>query len=88
MIFIYNGLKLSTQSNNNFIQHLIICGVVFLISYQSFLNMGVVMGVLPTKGLNLPFVSFGGSSLVCNFFGVGVLLSALKKKKQGVEISF
>lgn len=88
MIFIYNGLKLSTQNNNNFIQHLIICGVVFLISYQSFLNMGVVMGVLPTKGLNLPFVSFGGSSLVCNFFGVGVLLSALKKKKQGVEISF
>ncbi len=87
MVMIYNGLKLSLVKNNNLIQYLIISSVVFLISYQSFLNMGVVMGVLPTKGLNLPFVSFGGSSMICNFFGIGVLLSAINEKKQSIEIS-
>ena len=40
--------------------------------------MSVVLGLLPTKGLNLPFVSYGGSSLLCNFFGIGLLLSVIK----------
>lgn len=80
MVFIYNGLKLSISPRNNLVQTLIIAGVIFLIGFQAFLNMGVVMGVLPTKGLNLPFVSFGGSSIICNFFGVGVLLSVINKK--------
>lgn len=80
MVFIYNGLKLSTSPSNNLIQTLLVAGVIFLIGFQAFLNMGVVLGVLPTKGLNLPFVSFGGSSMICNFFGVGVLLSVINKK--------
>jgi len=80
LVFIYNGLKLSTSPSNNLIQTLIVAGVIFLIGFQAFLNMGVVLGVLPTKGLNLPFVSFGGSSMICNFFGVGVLLSVINKK--------
>ena len=67
MAFIYNGLKLSFSKNDNVIKSLLIA-VVFLIGFQSFLNIGVVLGLLPTKGLNLPFVSFRGSSLVCNFW--------------------
>ena len=52
--------------------------IVFLIGLQAFLNMGVVLGLLPTKGLNLPFISYGGSSLVGNFFGIGLFFSVLK----------
>jgi cell division protein FtsW len=48
-------------------------GILFLISFQTFMNLGVVSGLLPPTGLNLPFFSQGGSSLVANAFGVGIL---------------
>jgi cell division protein FtsW len=41
---------------------------------QAFINMGVNMGVLPTKGLTLPFLSFGGSGVVVNLVAIAVLL--------------
>jgi len=53
---------------------------VFIIGLQAFLNMGVVLGLLPTKGLNLPFISSGGSSLISNYFGIGLIFAALKSK--------
>lgn len=50
-------------------------GLSTLIAVQTLANLGVSMGLLPTKGLNLPFVSYGGSALVISLFGVGVLLN-------------
>lgn len=49
-------------------------GLAFWILVQSFINMGVNIGLLPTKGLTLPFVSYGGSSMLCFFIAVGVVL--------------
>lgn len=49
--------------------------VTFLISFQAFMNLGVVSGLLPSTGLNLPWFSQGGSSLMANLAGVGILLS-------------
>lgn len=49
--------------------------VTFLICFQAFLNLGVVSGLLPSTGLNLPFFSQGGSSLIANLAGVGLLCS-------------
>ncbi len=51
--------------------------VIFVLSLQVVLNMGVVLGLLPTKGLNLPLISYGGSSLISNFFGLGLFFSVL-----------
>ena len=56
-------------------------GVLFLLSFQAFMNLGVVSGLLPSTGLNLPFFSQGGSSLVANFIGVGLLLGASDTKR-------
>ncbi|MBY0416062.1 MAG: putative lipid II flippase FtsW [Bdellovibrionales bacterium] len=75
--FIYFGFKLALQIRER--KGLIMASaIVFVLGLQALLNMGVVLGLLPTKGLNLPFVSYGGSSLLCNFFGIGLLLSVIK----------
>lgn len=53
--------------------------IVFLICFQAFLNLGVVSGLLPSTGLNLPLFSQGGSSLMANILGIGLLASVQKK---------
>lgn len=53
--------------------------VTFLISFQAFMNLGVVSGLLPSTGLNLPFFSQGGSSLMVNTAAIGLLWSVSKK---------
>lgn len=53
----------------------------FIISFQAFLNLGVVSGLLPSKGTNLPFFSHGGSSLIANMILLGMILNVAKKPK-------
>ncbi len=75
--FIYFGFKLILQIKDR-VGIILGSAIVFVLGFQALLNMGVVLGLLPTKGLNLPFISYGGSSLICNFFGIGLLLSVVK----------
>jgi len=56
--------------------------VTFLLCFQAFLNLGVVSGLLPSKGTNLPFFSHGGSSLLANMFGLCVLLNIAFKNER------
>jgi cell division protein FtsW len=58
--------------------------LLFLIVFQTFMNLGVVSGLLPSTGLNLPFFSQGGSSLVANCMGLGLLVS-MGESKQAAE---
>lgn len=55
--------------------------LTFLICFQAFLNLGVVSGLLPSKGTNLPFFSHGGSSLLANFIALGLIVSAARQKR-------
>jgi len=57
-------------------------GISVLISFQAIMNIAVVMGLLPTKGLALPFISYGGTSLICNLAGAGILLNISAQQRQ------
>lgn len=54
---------------------LLATGITAMIGIQAFFNMFVVLGLVPTKGLTLPFISYGGSSLIVNMLAIGILMS-------------
>jgi cell division protein FtsW len=72
-IFTVRGLHIALSLGDRFGAYLAL-GVTLMISLQALINMGVVLGLLPTKGLTLPFISYGGTSLITNMAGVGILL--------------
>jgi cell division protein FtsW len=81
--FCYRGLRIAFNAPDAFGRYLAV-GCTLLISLEAVLNMGVVMGLLPTKGLPLPFISYGGSSLSASLLAVGILLSVSSYRR--VEI--
>jgi cell division protein FtsW len=72
-----SGMYIASHASDRF-GMMIGCGVTFLISLQAFINIGVVTMVLPNKGLPLPFVSYGGSSVLMMLTSIGVLLSVAR----------
>ncbi|MBN2383288.1 putative lipid II flippase FtsW [bacterium] len=73
-LFIWRGMRIALRAND-FYGSLLAAGITTLISLQAFVNLAVVMGMLPTKGLALPFISFGGSNLLTNLTAIGILLN-------------
>lgn len=74
LFLVWRGLKLATRVQDPFGQFLAV-GITLMIGLAALINLAVVTGLVPTKGLPLPFVSYGGSSLVANLIGMGILLS-------------
>lgn len=65
--------------------HFNVClGALLFIVLQALINMGVVTGLLPTKGMSLPFISYGGSNLVIMFSLVGILINAMRNWRREV----
>lgn len=77
LILFTAGMRLLSRAPNLY-QFLLVQGAILLIIFQALINLGVVTGLLPTKGMSLPFVSYGGSNLVVMFFLVGILLNAYR----------
>jgi cell division protein FtsW len=74
VIFVLCGVYIAWHAKDVF-GLLLGSGVTFLVGLQAFINIGVVTSALPNKGLPLPFISYGGSSLLLMLFAVGVLIS-------------
>lgn len=77
MIFVWQGMKIAFSAEDDFLRFLCF-GIVSLIAFEAIVNIGVVSGLLPTKGLPLPFISYGGSALLFHLMAVGVILNVAK----------
>ncbi len=73
-ILITRGIRVSLNAKDLYSSYLAF-GLTCLFGLQVVVNMGVVLGLLPTKGLTLPFISYGGSSLLLNLLTMGILLN-------------
>lgn len=62
----------------NLYQYLLVMGALLFITFQALINIGVVTGCLPTKGMSLPFISYGGSNLVFMFVLTGIILNGFR----------
>ncbi|MEP7305330.1 MAG: putative lipid II flippase FtsW [Acidobacteriota bacterium] len=73
-VITWRGLRIALQAPDSFGSFLAL-GLTAMVAVQAFFNISVVLGLLPTKGIPLPFVSAGGSSLLINLVGMGILLN-------------
>ncbi|MBA3752389.1 putative lipid II flippase FtsW [Candidatus Dependentiae bacterium] len=76
ILFLYAGLKIASTLQDPFSYYLT-TGYVLLITIQTLLNISVAIGILPTKGLALPFISYGNSGLLCNLAMVGLIINCV-----------
>jgi cell division protein FtsW len=81
-VFIWLGTRIIKQTTDAFGYYLCF-GVLMMISIQAIVNFGVSMGALPTKGLPLPFISYGGSALIFNMAAVGLMLNVAARQDMG-----
>jgi len=77
-MLVYRGLKIARQAPDMFGFYLA-SGISMMIGFQTFINIGVTTAVLPTTGMTLPFISYGGSSLLLLFCMTGILLNISKQ---------
>jgi cell division protein FtsW len=73
-LLVQRGIRVALYAEDDFGRSLAF-GITTLIGLEAFVNIAVVTGIFPTKGLALPFVSYGGSSLIITLFAVGILLN-------------
>jgi len=78
-MFVAKGLVIAIAATDPFGRYLAL-GVSLLVGVHTLINVGVITGLLPTKGLPLPFLSYGGSALVVNMIGTGILMSVSRDR--------
>lgn len=78
-VIIMRGLRLTARIEEPFDQYLAF-GLTVLLGLQALIHMGVVLGLMPTKGLVLPFISYGGSAMMLNLMEAGILLGLSRRR--------
>ena len=87
MLFIFlsqTGIRIS-RAAPDYLGCLLAFGLTLLLSLQAMLNIGVVLGLFPTKGMPLPFISYGGSAFVANCVAVGILMNIARTSRIRME---
>jgi cell division protein FtsW len=83
-VYAWRGLEACFRVRDNFGRFLAL-GITVMVASQALINLGVVMGMMPTKGIPLPFMSYGGSSLFVMLVGTGVLLNISQQTGEAVR---
>lgn len=84
MFLFFRGMRVAAKASDAF-GALVAGGLAVLIGLEVFLNAGIVLGLLPTKGMNLPFISSGGSSILCALIAMGILLSISAPEERNAD---
>lgn len=79
ILFLFFGARLAFNLDNLFAIYLV-QGIIVIISLQFLINLFVSTGLAPTKGIGLPFISYGNTALVCNLFMIGLINNAVREK--------
>ncbi|GAB4558253.1 MAG: putative lipid II flippase FtsW [Geothermobacteraceae bacterium] len=82
LVLVLRGIRTAIHAPDEFGRYLAF-GLTVLIGIEAFTNFAVVLGLLPTKGLALPFLSYGGTNLVCTLMAVGILLNISAQVEEG-----
>jgi cell division protein FtsW len=85
-MYVKRGLKIANQAPDIF-GFLLASGLTMMIGIQVFVNIGVAVRLLPTTGMTLPFISYGGSSIVTSFVATGILLNISKQGNYEMKLS-
>ena len=80
LIIIARCIKISIKAPDTFSKFLTF-GIVFQLSFQTLLNLAVVVGLVPVTGVTLPFFSYGGSSLIITLISMGIILNISRHKE-------
>ena len=80
ILFLYFGIRIAHQLADTF-NTLVVLGFMIVIHLQTVMNMAVATGLAPTKGVGLPFISYGNTSLVCYLFMIGVIINMVRESK-------
>jgi cell division protein FtsW len=83
-VLTWRGLRIALRAPDAF-GALLALGLTTMVAVQAFVNVSVVLGLMPTKGIPLPFISFGGSSLLINLIGMGILLNVSQHATPSTE---
>ena len=86
LMYVMRGFKIARQSPDMF-GFLLASGISMMIGIQVFVNIGVAIRLLPTTGMTLPFISYGGSSLVTSFIATGILLNISRQGNFEMRLS-
>ncbi len=78
--FLWRGFVIAERITSDFFAYNLCVGMTLLIVIPAFLNIGVVIGILPTKGMVLPLVGYGGSSMICSLLAIGLILAAARHR--------
>jgi len=78
ILLLWRGFKIAQQCSDKFL-YLLASGIVIWLTIQAFFNIGAVTGLIPLTGIPLPFISYGGSHIIVEMIGIGILLNISKK---------
>jgi cell division protein FtsW len=81
LILIFRGIRIAAKADSPF-GALLASGITILLGFEVFWNAAIVLGLFPTKGMNMPFISSGGTSIICALSIIGILLNISAQAKR------